>query len=482
MLRSLSNGAADALSIEAFRRSSALAPLIAGNEKALHPVLAAFIGVFLALLGIFVPLWCVALGIGIAVFLFISFLSPEFCFFFSLLSLPYLSLIPNYTGILSAVAVIGALSFIRKTVFGKRVICIEQYDLVLGLFVLLILVGSFINMTADSIIVGMSMAFMALGYFLSSNVVTNRRLADCAVNAVVISALPAALVSLTAFFIDAYGGRAGAFLEEGISSTFSSPVAASAYFTVATIFSLTLAKESKGGVRGVYSAFLVLSLTGLVLTGRLFSLFALLITIAAYYSLKSGAWLALFLPILFLIPYMFLLLPEAFLSALPSAAYTDGSVATFKSALGAFLDNPVFGIGIGTDSFSQKMADYGVSGFENSGNLFLELGLGSGALLLAVFILLLVVRLIHRAYYQRYVRKSQLSKLSPLASVALMALLVLGCFDYIFSDLSILYLFFAVFGIGGASLRVCKRDYDDRTLYFEHEKSSTSSVISVYIR
>ena len=112
----------------------------------------------------------------------------------------------------------------------------------------------------------------------------------------------------------------------------------------------------------------------------------------------------------------------------------------------------------------------------------MELGLGCGALLLVAFLLLLLVRLVHRASYQRYVRNSQLSKLSPLVSVALLALLVLGCYDYIFADLTIFYLFFAVFGIGGASLRVCKRDFDDRTLYFEDEKSSTSSVIRVYIK
>jgi hypothetical protein len=217
--------------------------------------------------------------------------------------------------------------------------------------VLLVLVGSLVNMGGDSVRVGVTMAFMTLGYFLSSNVVTNRRLADCAVNAVVISALPASVVSLTLFCIDAYGGRAGAFLEEGIASTFSSPAAAAAFFTVSTIFSLALAKQSRGSLRGVYSSFLILSLTALVLTGRLFSLLALLVAFLAYYALKSGSWLGLFLPILFLLPNLLLLVPEKVLSSLPSATYTDGAVATFKTAFSAFLDDPIFGIGIGTDSF-----------------------------------------------------------------------------------------------------------------------------------
>ncbi len=453
-----------------------------GQEKAFPPFVAGIAGGLLALLSTVVPLWCIALGIGILLFVALTFLSPEFSFFSTLLFLPYFSLLPSYAAIIGVTALIGSVSFVRKTIFGKRVIFFEQYDLLIGIFVLIIFISGVFNKGIDSFTSALLMASIILGYFLAGNTITNRRLADCAINAVAYSSLPAAVVSFVSFFTDASDGDAGDFLEEGISSTFLTPGAAAAFFIVAIMFSLILAKESHRAPRLLYSALAFINLFALILTGQMFALFALLFAVPAYFALKTRGWLALWLPLIFGAAYFVFLIPESALSVLPSALYEDGSIRAMKKSLYAFLDHLFLGIGIGGGSFSEEMADYGVSDRTDSGNLFLELGLEAGVFALAVFVLLIVVRLIHRASYQRYIRPSQVGKMSPMVSVTIFSLLIFGCFDYIFADMSILYLFFSVFGIASATLRVAKQEHDDRVLYFEDEKSSTSSVVNIHLR
>ena len=62
-----------------------------GTEKGIQPAIGAVIGIALAILGAFFPMWMAALGVGAMVYLFFTFLSPEFSFFSIFLIMPYLS-------------------------------------------------------------------------------------------------------------------------------------------------------------------------------------------------------------------------------------------------------------------------------------------------------------------------------------------------------------------------------------------------------
>ena len=53
--------------------------------------------------------------------------------------------------------------------------------------------------------------------------------------------------------------------------------------------------------------------------------------------------------------------------------------------------------------------------------------------------------------------------------------------NYIWSSTSAYYLFWCIFGMGSATLRVAKRDYDDKVLYYEETGDSDSSVIDIEI-
>ena len=453
-----------------------------GTEKALPPLGGIIIGLLLVVLGFLVPTEWIALGIGILIFVSLSFLSPEFTFFSSLLVLPYLSLLPRSSEILAVVALIGIASFVRKTIFGKRVIFFEQYDALVLLMVTGILLSGIFVKGVESFVSSLLVASAAFGYFLSSNMVTNRRLADCAINAVTLSSVPAAIVSVAEFINRAVMGAPFSFLGEGISSTFHTPTSAAAFFLVAVAFSAILVKQSHSTANGIYSVFFVLNVIALGLTGEIMALLALAVGFLAYLSIRTGRWMILSIPILLLLPYFLYLIPSETLASLPVRLFEPRAKSVILASVIAFRSNSVLGIGIGSESFVSEMEKYGVEGVTSCGNLFLELGLEAGAITLVAFLLLLVVRLFHRASYQRYIRRSQVSKISPYMSMVVVTLLVFGGFEYVFRDTAVLYLFWCVFGIGSGALRVAKAEHDDRVMYFEDGKSNESAVINLHIR
>lgn len=453
-----------------------------GTEKGFNPLFGAFAGALLAILGAFIsPEW-VAIGMGILLFVAVSFNSPEFTFFSTLLLLPYVSLLPYSSVILASAATLGVISFMRKTLFGKRVVFFEQYDALLTILVIGILISGIFVKGIESFVGALLTVSAVCGYFMASNTVTNRRLADCAINAVVISSLPASAISFVKFIGNALSGSPLDFLEHGISSTFSEADSAAAFFLVATIFSYILVKQSQGALRGAYAALMLLDVAALIMTGQFMSIIALVLACGAYRSIKSGKWMLLIMPLLLVLPYFLLFIPADFINSLPIKIIRADTLNIFSASLSAFGNNFLFGIGMGSDSFAKEMQNYGIDSATDCGNIFLELALEAGIFASTAFLLLLLARLVHRASYQRYIRQSQVSKLSPFMSMTVFALLVFGGFDHVFCDTTVFYLFWCVFGIGSGALRVAKAEHDDRVLYFEDEKSSESAVANFYIR
>jgi hypothetical protein len=128
------------------------------------------------------------------------------------------------------------------------------------------------------------------------------------------------------------------------------------------------------------------------------------------------------------------------------------------------------------------MADYRVYGHSSAYNVFLELGVEAGIFALIAFVTVLLVRLRHRAKYARYVGSSEVSVLSPAIGVTVLALIFYGSMNYIWGSCASFYLFWLVFGIGSASLRIAKQESDDRILYYEDARASDYSAIDVEIR
>ena len=61
-------------------------------------------------------------------------------------------------------------------------------------------------------------------------------------------------------------------------------------------------------------------------------------------------------------------------------------------------------------------------------------------------------------------------------------LIAFGMTEYIWADQMIYYLFWCIFGIGSATLRIAKREHDDRVMYYGDLTTVDSSVIDVKVR
>ena len=146
-------------------------------------------------------------------------------------------------------------------------------------------------------------------------------------------------------------------------------------------------------------------------------------------------------------------------------------------------DNLFLGVGIGDDSFVKEIINYTSSfDYSNSGNFLLELACEAGIISLFVFIIIYLIRVRHRGIYQPYVKNSLMSKVSTYTTVLTVILMAYGAFNYIWADMAMYYLFWCVFGLGSAALRVSKSEFDDRVAYFSDGSAEDSSSIDISIR
>ena len=446
----------------------------------------ATLGALVGLIGYFVPIEYILIGIGTLLFLYLSFVSPEFSFFASIIALPYLSYIPHSNAVLAAMVVTATVSLLRKIVCAKRVYFFEQYDFLLGVMILAILISGIFNKGIESLNGSLYMLVMALGYILASNLVTNRRLADCAMNALVISSLPAAGIAIYRFITEALSRGAVAVLEEGVGSTFPTASDYAVFLIIATMASAILAKQSTGALRALYVLSTVLNLVSLVFTAEPLALAAVTVAAVAYPALRTRRLGAPVTLLLVALPYLLLAFPtdaaDAVLAYIPGTDSFAETVRVWRATLDIFRSNIYFGIGIGSESFVAEMADHGIHGHTSAYNVFLELGVEAGVFALVAFALSLLVRLRHRARYARYVSSSEVSILSPAVGATLVGLVFYGSMNYVWESSSSFYLFWLIFGVASASLRIAKQESDDRILYYEDTRASDYSAIDVDIR
>lgn len=457
-----------------------------GNVGGLPTSVMATLGALVGFVGYFVPIEYILISIGTVLFLYLSFVSPEFSFFASVIALPYLSYIPYSDAVFAAMVVTATVSLLRKIVCAKRVYFFEQYDLLLGVMIFAILISGIFNKGIESLSGSLYMLVMALGYILASNLITNRRLADCAMNALVISSLPAAGIAIYCFITEAISRGAMTMLEEGVSSTFPTASDYAVFLIISTLVSVILAKQSTGALRALYVISTVLNLTSLVFTAEPLALAGVAVASVVYPALRTRRLGAPVTLLLVALPYMLLALPaqtvDAVLAYIPGTDSFAETVRVWRVTFNVFKNNIYLGIGIGSESFVSEMESYHIYGHTSAYNVFLELGVEAGIFALVAFVLSLLVRLRHRARYARYVASSEVSILSPMIGATLVGLVFYGSMNYVWGSSTSFYLFWLIFGVASASLRIAKQESDDRILYYEDTRASDYSAIDVEIR
>jgi hypothetical protein len=454
------------------------------GERKISPFLSVFIGAIPAVLSAFVPLWVIAIVIGIIICVYIGIESPEFLFLASIAFLPYMSLVPKSENILAVTLILVVLSFAAKFLYGKRVLYIEQYDIfIIAMLVFVLISGIFVKGT-QSFSGSVRMIVFAIGYPLAGNLITNRRLADRVANTIVIPGAIAGLISVVQFVTITLQSDGGLSMDQ-LNVILSRHDGLAVCLMASVIFAVGMIRQSSALARGIYTVSAVVSMSALIISGEIFAVFAMLLCVLAHKVIKSNKLIWIILPVMILLPLSVLLLPNHTLDSIflysPSISSAEELFSLWRHSLEVFLNNIFVGIGIGKESFAIEMGNLGVFGYPDSSNLFIELGLEAGVFALICFLLLLITRLGHRASRYLYVRNSQIETLSAVSGAALFCLLAFGMVNYIWSDISAYYLFWCVFGMGSATLRVAKRDYDDRVLYYEETGDSDSSVIDIEI-
>ena len=441
------------------------------------------LGIITAAAGYFIPTWIIVCAIAGLTFFCVTMLSPEFAFFLSFIFLPYAGYIPYSSQILILMVSISAFSFARKVIFGKRVMYFERYDILICIMMLFVFIsGAFVN-EKSSFKEAIEFILLILGYSLASNVIANRRLADRAIHSIVISSLVPSVISIVYLLIALANTNISSVSDLFNCSVFTSNGACAVFMIVSIFYSAGMLIQSQGVRRLFYALIALLDLICLLISGELIAVFALLLGAAAFVTLKYpklSAWVLILFPT---IPYFLAFLPNPVLdvvfSIIPSLNTGHNVLILWEKSLSVLLNNIFFGIGIGSEAFVDEFAKYGIGNFNNSSNLFIEIAVEAGIFALICFIILLLVRIFHRAGYHFYVKNSELNVLAPVSTLCALSLVAYGAFSYIFADHTSYYLFWCVFGIGSAALRVAKKETDDRMLYYEDTRAAYSSAIDV---
>ena len=455
------------------------------------------LGAVIAILGFVLPMGAVMISLIALIFISLTMSSPEFGFMMTLLILPLFPILPYSTLIPMITVGLSAISLALKVILGKRVFHFEQYDLVISLFAIFIGISGIFNGGIEAFERGAAMIVLLTSYFLAANIIVNRRIADNAVKIIVFSSIPTAIYGLITFFTsDAHPEWIDPAFSESISaratSTFGNPNIYAVFLLVATVFAITFTfDKSKRNHVVYYTVASLLNLTALTLTFTRGAWLALIITALGFVIIRSRRAPKLLLIPAGLVPAALLFIPtdiiERFLSAFNKS---DSSIASrlsiWRSSLSMMADNAISGVGPGDAAFGNAFLKYAEDSVTapHSHNLFLQIGCEVGVFALALFVFLILVRICHRATYARYVRDSSVDNLCTMSGAALFAMITFGMSDYIWYSSSMYLLFWIVFGIGSATLRISKNEYNDTmaAISLHTERSADHSTVTINIK
>ena len=450
-------------------------------------------GILLAVIGFFPPI-LIVLGIMlITVLIALTFSSPEFTFILTLFCLPLFPLIPMPTLALSVIIMLTSASFTIKVLLGKRRFHFERYDAVLFMMMIFILASGIFNNTIRE---ALSTSAMIFAYFLAGNIIVNRRIAENAVKTIIASSIPTAIYAIISYFIsnESHPEWIDPIFSDTISkrafATFGNPNIYSVYLLVAIIFCAVFAfDKSDSKNKTLYGIPFILNLAALILTWTRGAWLALLLSIVTHAIIKSRRCPKILLMLILAIPVGIVFIPDAIKDRILSIVnLSDSSVISrlsiWRSSLRMLAENVFTGVGIGSGAFPReflKFAEDSVSA-PHAHNIFLQIGCEAGIFTLALFVHLLFIRIRHRASYARYVRYASVGSICTMAGCALFALVLFGMTDHIFYNSQMTMLFFTVFGIGSATLRISKNEYEDAKVGGFGDNSDTAAEVLISIR
>ena len=444
-------------------------------DVTLHPLVGVILGSLLAILGAFVPVTNVAIGIGVAVYVFLTLTSPEFSIFLIFLVIPYFPMMQHSELILAGLVSVTLISFIRKTYEGKRIYYFEKYDLLIVFMLLIVLASGAVIGGEGSLLSSLVMLVLGFGgYVLTGSLVVNRRLADNVIKANIFASLPISVIAIIEFFEGAVAGGEGF---SGVRGSFGSSDMLAAYLLTVSVFIIYfIIARTHFAIKLIYAIYLIPTLFAMAVTLRPWVIVAIVSGLIVYFAFKARNISGILLGTIGFLPYVLLFLPDSWLSFIGNLAPMtflgfDEYIGVWIESRAIFLDN--IWIGVGTGDFMD--APY-------TANFLLQIALEAGALVLFVFLAIFSTRLQHRTIYAPYITNSEVSLITDFADISVMVLMVYGLFTPLWSAPTIYYLFWCTFALGSAVLRVSKREFDERVGYFSDGAGHDSSSIDIAIK
>ena len=279
-----------------------------------RPIIGMLFGLIPSVFGFFFPMeWVVVALISILV-VTVSFVSPEFPLLLMLMLVPYTTLLSHSGEILIGVSVLALLSFFAKVMLGKRHYSVGISDICIFVFAATIVVFGVIGGGRDSTSVSLMLVALTLGYIPATNIIVNRRLADCAIDAIVFSSLPVSVVAIVQYIVNLITA-----VRTPSASVMSSPYILATYLCIVLAIVVSSVSGVGGKVkRGVYIALLPLLLFALITTECIPVLIVLLALVVARGIMRSRKLAKELLILLAVSPSVLFLLPTAALTAISS--------------------------------------------------------------------------------------------------------------------------------------------------------------------
>ena len=443
------------------------------RRKKTKPIIGMAIGIVPAIFGFFFPMEVVVFVIIALLVVTVSFVSPEFPFFLMLMLAPYAGALDYTDKLLVAISLLSMCSFFAKVMLGKRYYSVDVSDICLIVFATVIVVFGVIGGGRNSTTISMILVALSLAYIPATNIIVNRRLADCAIDAIVFSSLPLSVVAIAQYITGIFTtGRAPA------SALMSSPYILATYLCVAISLVAFSISGVRGAVkRGIYIALLPVLGAALFATECLPVLIILPVLIAARAIVRSRRAHKESLIALAAVPSILFFLPTKVLTAISSVSPMSTTLVELRSGLLSALES--FGSNMIIGDGAADLSGEGTGALLNTG---LGLGCRFGIFAVIVLFVVCVIRLRQDTAYSTYLKSSQLSVFSNMTTVAMFALATCGWFCDVFADLGLYCLFFALFGLNTAALRISKSEYDERTWYFKDQKDVDSSTADIFLR
>lgn len=442
------------------------------SRKKGHPIIGVMLGLVPAIFGFFFPMEAVVFVLVTLLVVTVSFVSPEFPLLVMLMLVPYATVFEYSIEILVAISLLSLLSFFAKVMVGKRHYSVGISDICIIVFAAVIVIFGVIGGGQASTRVSLVLVALALNHIPATNIIVNRRLADCAIDAVVFSSLPVAIIAIAEYAVNIFGtGRVPS------SSVMSSPYILATYLCV--VFSLVA--FSVTGVRGlvkrvIYIALLPVLAVALVCTECIPVLIVLATLVAARAVLRTRSAPKELLLLLAVLPPVLFILPTSWLSAISSVSPMSMTLVELRAgllrALDAFSNNIIVGVGAADLVDSASGAIF---------NTILGLGCRFGVIAVLVLCVVCAIRLRQDTTYSVFLKSSQLSVFSNMTTVAMFAMTACGWFCDVFADLGLYSLFFALFGLNTAALRISKDEYEERERYFKYQNAVDSSTVDIFL-